>query len=158
MNFLLDTGCCRTVIDRKVLTEAELAQIDQSKKFKVMTAIGGKADILGQLRVKIYFDKQACYQNVLVSASLVKTYLLGMDILSTCPLTKSAIETLHYAVAQSSNRIQGANDIQKVDKENMLVCALVELDPDEDEELAEASADSNHERAEMRKRVQARLK
>ena len=95
VTFTADTGCTITVVNKAVL-ENDKGQIEDLMpcNFSCIIADGQPAAIMGQKRVKLVVGKKACYTDVLVSPNLYKECLLGMDVLSTCPLSKDLISGL----------------------------------------------------------------
>jgi hypothetical protein len=71
----------------------------------VTTANGEELQILGVQNCLVEFGTTACYTDLLVAPKLAQECLLGMDILSTCPLTSEAIDTLKNSlnVSHSNN-------------------------------------------------------
>ena len=60
---------------------------------------------------------------------LVKNCLLGMDILSTCPMTKTAITTLNKVVEESAYEISWTEDSDLTEMSKpILICALGDLE------------------------------
>ena len=84
-----------------------------------------------------------------------------MDILSTCPMTKTAITTLNKAVEESANHLSWPEDSTTTERsEPILICALGDLEvsdkQEQDLDISETEiSDENIE--EMRKRVLERL-
>ena len=61
-------------------------------KHNVITAEGHKAHIIGIKKCKIKLGEWIFVADVLVSNNLIKTCIIGMDILSICPPTQKVIQ------------------------------------------------------------------
>ena len=96
VNFMADTGCTLTVVDKRVLADQNgvIANMEPSP-YTCIIADGQPTAIMGQKRVKITVgNNKSTYHNVLISPHLAKDCLLGLDVLESCPLTKDLLQEL----------------------------------------------------------------
>jgi hypothetical protein len=96
VNFMADTGCTLTVVDKRVIADQNgvIANMEPSP-YTCIIADGQPTAIMGQKRVKITVgNNKSTYHNVLISPHLAKDCLLGLDVLESCPLTKDLLQEL----------------------------------------------------------------
>ena len=112
--FLTDTGCSRTILSDKILTQEERNDI-QKAEFHVITCNDLPVHILGTLRVKIIHATYVTWMDTLIESDLEEECLMGYDFLKNSPTTKQAIERLRKAV-QAPMRTEGAYKYFKSDQ------------------------------------------
>ena len=72
----------------------------------VITADGNKAHIIGIKKVKIQIGEWIFVTDVLISNNLIKTCIIGMDILSILPSVKNVISDLQSAIQASTKTLK----------------------------------------------------
>ena len=110
VEFVTDTGACRTIIDESTLNLIKGSLLENNTR-NFRTADGYQIETLGFTRVKLQIDKYQCYTEVLVVKKLVNNCLLGMDILHSCPLISETIKKLN-------TQISGTLKIRNIDTTN----------------------------------------
>ena len=91
--FLCDTGATMSIVRLDVLTSEDLVKMS-SVNTRVFTMTGEMATIIGKIDVRLKIGSSEMVGCVLVSRDLYFDFLLGMDFLSTCPLTRALIYEL----------------------------------------------------------------
>ena len=104
IEFLADIGTSRTIINERLVPIAERSHI-QASGVELVTANGTLASVVGVKRCKIQLGDKTCLLDVLFSRDLVKDCLLGLDILSTSPYTRSAISKLNDSILECTKKI-----------------------------------------------------
>ena len=103
--FLADTGSNKTIVNKNVINmnKSEYRQIRQFKQ-NVVTAEGHRAHIIGIVKCKIKIGDSIIISDVLISNNLIKSCIIGMDILSVCPLTRNIILELQHSIEESPRK------------------------------------------------------
>ena len=96
-SYLLDTGSNRTVVHKRIFSASALKDVIPVN-FQVLTANGELANIIGQKRCQLQLGSTTCVADFLIAGDLYNDCLLGMDVLTTCPLTQTAIQQLYNVV------------------------------------------------------------
>ena len=96
-DFLTDTGAERTIVHKSLIQEEWWSTIIPTY-LTMVVASGTEAPLLGELDCNIKLGNTFTPCRVLVTSDLNATCLLGMDVLTQCPLTKGPIRLLHEAV------------------------------------------------------------
>ena len=97
--FLADTGSNKTIVNKNVinLNNNKYGTIRAYKK-NIITAEGQRAQIIGIIKCKIRIGNWVYITDVLVSNNLIKSCIIGMDMLSICPHTNNAIKNLQTSI------------------------------------------------------------
>ena len=82
-----------SIVRLDVLTSEDLVKMS-SVNTRVFTMTGEMATIIGKIDVRLKIGSSEMVGCVLVSRDLYFDFLLGMDFLSTCPLTRALIYEL----------------------------------------------------------------
>ena len=96
-DYLLDTGAGRTVIRENMIPLERRNEIIPLKG-SVFTFDGNLSPILGIKNCTLQIGNTFCKGDFLVARQLIKDCLLGMDVLTSCPLFKEAITSLHTSI------------------------------------------------------------
>ena len=120
VEFMTDTGCPTTIISEQTFKRLNIKINEEEIKHQVKTATGSNTKVLGYATVDLKLSNYKDKIKVIVVSDLVKSCLLGMDLLEACPLTKHLISELRLVLESkcSSNReIKKTKGIQiKFDK------------------------------------------
>lgn len=96
-DFLTDTGAQRTIVQKKLIPEEMWYTILPTTLTMVMAA-GAEVPLFGELDCNIELGGTLTQCRILVTDDLNATCLLGMDVLTKCPLTREPIRLLYNAV------------------------------------------------------------
>ena len=94
--YLIDTGTSRTIIRESMIPMAVRKDIVLLQG-SVFTFDGVLSSINGSKSFSLQIGNTVCNGEFLVSKDLLNDCLLGMDVLTRCPLFKNAIEVLYRA-------------------------------------------------------------
>ena len=95
--FLVDTGAGQSIIRENIIAPENRGKI-VPVDYRVLTMDGHVAQILGTYVAHMVIGDTTMVVNLLVTRDLVYDFLLGMDILTICPLTRPIIIELQEAV------------------------------------------------------------
>ena len=96
-DFLADTGAERTVIHEQLIPKEHRSAI-MPTGLTLLVASGIEAVLSGELDCNIQLGDTITACRVLVTRELNVNCLLGMDVLTKCPLTKGPLKALYDAV------------------------------------------------------------
>ena len=94
---LIDTGSNRKILRADVINlhDQRYGRIKKSSQ-KVCTAAGHSADIVGILACKIQIGDWNLVFPTIISSNIIREGILGLDILTQYPRTKSIIKQLRH--------------------------------------------------------------
>ena len=116
VNFLLDTGSNRTIVNINAIdvnnnVNGKLYKLNQN----VLTANGQLVLIIGVKRCKLQINNFSCVMEILVVQNLVKECIIGMDFIMQCPSTNKIVTKLRDFVEDNINT---ESDLNKSNKFN----------------------------------------
>ena len=112
VQFLLDTGSNRTLVQASILN-VDNQQV-QPFQHPVYTANGQKVPIIGSKRCKIQLDSNwSCTIDVLITNSMIRECIIGMDVLLRYPRIQNTILNLKQTIEECTNDLNFSNNQHK---------------------------------------------
>jgi hypothetical protein len=115
VKFTTDTGSPVTIISEPTFKYIGAKYNNKLVKHRITVANISTANILGYADVEIQIKTHHIKAEVIVVQYLNRDYLLGMEILETCPSTKEPIRRLRAAL-EGKTPIDKPKQIKKLDK------------------------------------------
>ena len=82
---------------------------------KVYTANGQQATIIGSKSCKTKLNGWTGIFNVLITNETIRQCILGLDVLSACPITKPIIQTLRGSLRFCTKFLQAEQNANQID-------------------------------------------
>ena len=95
--FLVDTGASQSIVRENIIAQEYRYKI-KPVDYRVFTMDGSVAAIKGTYDAHVLIGDALMVVKLLVTSELVYDFLLGMDVLTMCPLTRPIIVDLQEAV------------------------------------------------------------
>ena len=111
--FIVDTGASRSVVSQRVLKASSGMKPFTSQ---ATTADGAELKIEGVQDCVVKIGDSSCLTSVLVAPNLQQDFLIGMDVLNKCELTREHVDGLRNAVKKASDTLISTLRLKELEK------------------------------------------